>query len=202
MNPARPHSFKRKTSKRKTSRGLLVLLLLSLMTGSGCGKDVVYQRSISELNQKAQAMINAGDYNGAVSRLEAAHDLKPDEPNTLHNLAIAYQMQGNQDKAIETLLQLREQSGMDKAEIFKSLGIAYEAKADQLEAEAKALEEKPKPDSATIAERKRQSDDALKQAMEAYQQSVSNGVKNTNEIQKQIEALQAKLDHQSKKPAL
>src|SRR5437868_5059904 len=94
--------------------GLLTATLslgLMLTLNSGCTQDVVHQRSIAELNQKAQTMMQSGDYEGAVSRLEAAHDLEPTEPNTTYNLAIAYQSKGDYPKAIAIFNQLLEHPG-------------------------------------------------------------------------------------------
>lgn len=175
----------------------LTLVVLPLSGLTGCQQDVVYQRSMSELNQKAQAMLASGDVNGAVARLEAAHDLQPDEPNTTFNLAVAYQTQGSYDKAIPLLNQLRDASALDKAQIHKTLGITYEAKADQLAAQVKEAEEQPKPDKTQIQILESESLQNYHLAIENYQQALPGLKAETEAVQKQVDALQARLEKQS-----
>lgn len=175
----------------------LTLMGLSLVPLTGCKQDVVYQRSMSELNQKAQAMLASGDVNGAVARLEAAHDLQPDEPNTAFNLAIAYQTQGNYDKAIPLLNQLKENSGLDKAQVYKTLGITYEAKGDQLAAKVKEAEEQSKPDKTQIQVLESESLQNYQLAIESYQQALPGLKTEAEAVQKQVEALQARLEKPS-----
>jgi tetratricopeptide (TPR) repeat protein len=171
---------------------VLTANLLGIVTFfGGCQQDVVHQRSIAELNQKAQAMMQAGDYNGAVARLEAAHDLQPEEPKTTHNLAIAYQMQGNYDKALAMFNELLLKSGIDKAEIQKSIGITAEAKADKLSAEAKGMESDPKADKAKVQQLNQQAEESYALALDSYRQAVG-GLKNAADVQKQIAALEAR----------
>jgi tetratricopeptide (TPR) repeat protein len=159
---------------------------------SGCQQNVVYQRSMAELNQKAQAMMASGDVDGAVSRLEAAHDLQPDEPNTTYNLAIAYQTQGSYDKAIPLLKQLLEQPQLDTAQVHKTLGITYEAKANELAAKVIEETQKPGSDAAKVQQFKDESSQCYQLAIESYRQALP-GLKNGAEVQKQIETLEALL---------
>lgn len=179
------------------SNGLKAIALSVTVVGmslilTGCQQNVVYQRSMAELNEKAQALMASGDIDGAVSRLEAAHDLQPDEPNTTYNLAIAYQTQGSYDKAIPLLKQLVEKSPLDKAQVQKTLGITYEAKADQLAFKVSEAESDPKADKAKIPQMKAEAQQTYELAIESYQQALP-GLKNSAEVQKQIEALQARL---------
>lgn len=179
------------------SRCATLLLLVGMVCSlSACQKDVVYQRSMSELNQKAQAMMQAGDYAGAIARLESAHDLQPDEPNTTYNLAVAYQMQGQYDKAISMFTLLLEKPGpLSKPEIQKALGITYEAKADKLSADAKEVQETSKSSSVKAPQLEQDAAQSYKMAMSYYQQAVQGGVKNAAELQKQVTALDSKLNH-------
>lgn len=180
-------------SKKPFQNPLMVAgLLATLALFSGCQKDVVHQRSIAELNQKAQVMMQSGDVDGAIARLEAAHDLEPDEPNTMHNLAIAYQTKGDYDKAIPLFTQLMDKPGMDKAELYKALGVTYEAKADQLAGQAKEAADNPKADKAKTQQLNQQAEEAYGQALASYQQAIANGLKNPADVQTQIEALEAR----------
>lgn len=179
------------------SNGVKAIVLSMAVIGlslalTGCQQNVVYQRSMAELNEKAQALMASGDIDGAVSRLEAAHDLQPDEPNTTYNLAIAYQTQGSYDKAIPLLKQLVEKSQLDKAQVQKTLGITYEAKADLLAFKVSEAESDPKADKAKIPQMKAEAQAAYELAIESYQQALP-GLKNAAEVEKQIEALQARL---------
>lgn len=175
-----------------TLSGLVVVGLFLL---PACNQeDIVHQKSLAELNQKAQQMLQAGDVNGAVARLEAAHDLSPNEDNTTFNLAIAYQMQGSHDKAIVLFQQLLAKPGQDQGELYKNLGITYEAKADGLDSAARELEKDPKADKSQIATLKQQSMESYQLAKQNYEQAVSK-VKNSDQIQKQITLIQSKLEH-------
>ncbi len=179
---------------------LWALLAVAILGGlSACKQDVVYQRSMSELNTKAQAMLASGDVDGAVSRLEAAHDLQPNEPNTTYNLAIAYQTQGNYDKALPLLQQLQSEGVLDKGEVSKSLGITYESKADGLIAKARELSEKPKADKAMVERMQSEATQSYQLAIESYQQALPN-LKEPEPVKTQIQALETRLK-QSVQPA-
>lgn len=186
-----------KSAKAVLLMGAIVAAGLQL---AGCQQNVVYQRSMSELNQKAQAMLASGDVDGAVSRLEAAHDLQPDEPNTAYNLAIAYQTQGSYDKAIPLLRQLVEKPQLDTAQVYKTLGITYETKADELAGKAREETEKPKPDQAKAQQMKAESLESYQLAIDSYRQALP-GLKNTEAVQTQIEALEARLKQGSQPQA-
>ena len=175
----------------------LLSLGLILTLSSGCTQDVVHQRSMAELNQKAQSMMQSGDYEGAVSRLEAAHDLEPNEPNTTYNLAIAYQTKGDFDKAIAIFNQLLEKPGPDGSpmsapEIHKAMAITLEAQADKLDADAKAAEDAPKGDKSKAEALSHQANLTLQQALMHYQKALP-GLKNHTEVSNQIQAIETKL---------
>jgi tetratricopeptide (TPR) repeat protein len=170
---------------------ILLVLVCVMSAFSGCTNgDLAHQKSLAELNTKARQMLQAGDVNGAVARLEAAHDLSPDEPNTTFNLAVAYQMQGNHDKAIALFQQLLEKPGQDRSELEKNLGITYEAKADALDSGSKNPDAKAEP--AVPEQAKQQAMDAYQAALQHYRAAL-NGSKNAADIQKQMDLLQAKL---------
>jgi tetratricopeptide (TPR) repeat protein len=180
---------------RASQPTLLAALTAGLFLLGGCQQDVVHQRSIAELTQKAQSLMQAGDYNGAVARLEAAYDLQPNETKTMYNLAIAYQMQGSYDKALSLFSQLQDKPGMDKAQLQKNMGITYEAKADALEAEIHEQEEDPKADKAQLQQKKQAAVETYQLALQAYRQALAdNGLKNPEEVQKQVESLESKLN--------
>jgi predicted Zn-dependent protease len=100
-----------------------------LMTG--CSEKSVYTPSIADLNQRAQGMLASGQVEQAIGRLEAAHDLNPDEPATLFNLAVAYQTKGELEKAIPLLETLEQKGTFQPDAVKKTLGMVYEALADR-----------------------------------------------------------------------
>jgi tetratricopeptide (TPR) repeat protein len=193
------------------SRGFVVpgLLLGLAFSAGGCRTDVVHQRSLSELNQKAQSLIQAGDYAGAIARLESARDLQPDEPGTTYNLAIAYQATGRYDQAIGLFSQLLEKpdnvgaSGLSPAEVRKAMGITWEAKADKLTADAKSLEGEP-PGKAPKAGRSqttealsREAEQAYRAALDNYREALAGELKDAADVRRQMAALEARLAKKS-----
>lgn len=187
------------------SQGFVVpgLLLGLAFSAGGCRTDVVHQRSLSELNQKAQSLIQSGDYAGAIARLESARDLQPDEPGTTYNLAIAYQATGRYDQAIGLFSQLLEKpgnvgaSGLSPAEIRKAMGITWEAKADKLTADAKAMEGDPKGDRSRMEALNREAEQAYRAALDNYREALAGELKDAADVRRQMAALEARL---AKKP--
>ncbi len=175
----------------------LIACTVALLGFSGCKTDVVHQRSISELNEKAQLRMQSGDYEGAISRLEAAHDLQPEEPNTTYNLAVAYQTKGDYGKAIAIFDELLKNPGpdntpMSSSQIHKNMGITYEAQADKLEAEASSLTAEPKGDKSKAAQLQQEANSAMDQALMHYRKALP-GLKESEGIAAQIQAIEAKL---------
>jgi tetratricopeptide (TPR) repeat protein len=151
----------------------LLLTGLLLFGGAGCSQKAVYNRSIADLNQKAQQLLQQGDAAGAVSRLESALDLNPEEPLTLHNLAIAYEAKGDYDRSIqsfEKLLTLKSLgSGLDAKRIKQSLAVVYESKADKLMSEAdEATENKTPETDAKTAALKEEALGGYRKALDTY----------------------------------
>jgi tetratricopeptide (TPR) repeat protein len=179
----------------------LVSVVGSLVLGStflGCKQELVYQRPVSDLNNKAEQLIQQGDYAGALSRLEAAHDLQPKDAKTTQNLATAHQMNGHYDQAIALLTGLIENPDLKQANVYKLLGITYEAKADALLNEA---EKQPDVSSGTAAssepeallpEAKQQAAEAYELAIEYYNKAIP-GVERADVLKHQIEVLHEQL---------
>jgi tetratricopeptide (TPR) repeat protein len=113
-------------------RTLLSGWILCMILGTaGCAEKSVHNPSIAALNQKAQVLIQGGQVDLAIQRLDVALDLNPNEPNTRFNLALAYQTKGSYDKAIPLLESLLKQpAGLDKNKLLLVLGQVYEAKGD------------------------------------------------------------------------
>lgn len=80
---------------------------------------------IQTLNLKAKQLMEQGDVDGAIGRLESINDLNPKYPQTHYNLGIAYYKKGEFDKAINSLNQsLKLDSKL--ADAYYSLGVIYE----------------------------------------------------------------------------
>lgn len=108
--------------------GLFGMLLLAF---SACEGDLMYKKAISVLNRKAAEHVAMGNYEKAIGRLESALDLVPGEPTTLNNLAIAYQRSGHYTEALEIFQQIQERGLLEEGEVRRSMGIVYEAMADE-----------------------------------------------------------------------
>lgn len=113
---------------------LAIALLVTVALFSGCDpENSVYQKSVAVLNDKAQGYMKAGNYTAAVGRLESALDLIPNQPDTLRNIAIAYQAAAQYDKSVEAYQQLikTDTDTTRQSGYYKSMGIAHEAWGDQ-----------------------------------------------------------------------
>ncbi|OGI27624.1 MAG: hypothetical protein A2287_09080 [Candidatus Melainabacteria bacterium RIFOXYA12_FULL_32_12] len=80
---------------------------------------------IQTLNLKAKQLIDSGDIDGAIGRLESINDLNPAFPQTHYNLGIAYYKKGEFDKAVKSL---NEAVRLDPklGDAYYSLGVIYE----------------------------------------------------------------------------
>jgi len=104
------------------------LFALSLLCGmflfTGCEKNLS-NIDIQKLNQKATEYMEAGEYDKAVSRLEASIDLNPDLPETYYNLGVAYYHTDNYEKAEKALSQAIEKKNKF-ADAYYSRAVVYE----------------------------------------------------------------------------
>lgn len=64
---------------------LIATILMSFILTSCSNLDV------QVLNKKAVQLINQGNTDGAISRLESINDINPHFPQTYYNLGIAYE---------------------------------------------------------------------------------------------------------------
>jgi tetratricopeptide (TPR) repeat protein len=136
---------------------------------SGCSPNAVYKKSVGELNQKAEALMQQGKYPEAVGRLESALDLDPGEQHTLFNLAIAYQASGKLDQSIAAFEKLLETSPIQKTSIQQSLAVVCEDKADLLSSQVPSLDQQQEGPKKPLQANQRQ---ALEQAIAYYQKAL------------------------------
>jgi tetratricopeptide (TPR) repeat protein len=182
----------------------LSALLMSAVTLflSGCQTDIIHQRPMAELNQKAQVLMATGDYAGAIARLESAHDLNPNEPKTTYNLALAYQAADKPMLAIPLVADLLDKPPAEApsiGELKKTLGVLWEARGDELFKAAQDMaDDKGKPgQKATVRafanEREIEAERAYRTAIDYYRQALeSKDLKDYDSIQQQMAALEAR----------
>lgn len=135
-------------------------MILSLtLLATGCVNNI----AIQELNNKAAEYMAKGDYENAISRLEASIDLDGNVYETQYNLGVAYTENEDYDKAIETFekaIKLKP----DSADAFYSEAVAYENYAKSLykgetKQQKEALEEQDEDDEDSIQQKKSLNED-------------------------------------------
>ena len=106
---------------------------------------------IEKLNNKAAELMQQGDIDGAIGRLESIQDLNPNFPPTNYNLGLAYKEKKDYDKSIHYLIRAVELKP-DLYQAHLSLAVIYEELSDNLiEEEVKKIE-KSAPDSVNTLE--------------------------------------------------
>jgi tetratricopeptide (TPR) repeat protein len=195
----------------KTQHLWTAALFATSLLLSACQSDIVHLRPMAELNQRAQTMMAAGDYTGAIARLESAHDLNPAEPNTTYNLALAYQAADKPLQAIPLIADLLDKhpaGAPAEGALKKTLGILWEARGDQLQKAAQALAAEPKKDSkpslaaaAPNNERQVEADRAYTTALDYYRQALQNkDLQDADSVKQQADALEARHAKQATAP--
>ena len=76
------------------------LLLLSILFIAVISTACINNFAVQELNNKAKAYLDNGDYLSAINRLESSIDLDNTIFETHYNLAVAYTMAENFEKAV------------------------------------------------------------------------------------------------------
>ncbi len=110
-------------------RNLMALaLVLAVLPFTGCQEELAHQKSVAKLNQSAAALIQQGNYAGAVARLESARDLVPNSAPVLYNLSMAYQQAGQVEQSVAGLEQFTHQFGSDERfwPAKQSLAVLYQ----------------------------------------------------------------------------
>ncbi len=101
------------------------LFIISILCISLFSTACVNNLAVQELNNKAKVFMDKGDYENAISRLQASVDLDDSIFETQYNLGVAYTYADKYNEAIETFnkaITLKP----NMAETFYSLGIAQE----------------------------------------------------------------------------
>ena len=129
---------------------LIVSVLMVAVISTACINNIAVQ----ELNNKAAEYMQKGDYEAAMSRLQASIDLDNTMYQTYYNLGVASINANKYDKAIEAL-----ESGLklnpNFADFYYSLGVAQIGLADDIYEKATMDEESEDVDKNVIDKIKR-----------------------------------------------
>lgn len=183
---------------------LLVVILFVSVISTACINNLAVQ----ELNNKAKAYLEQGDYENAISRLKSSIDLDNTIFETHYNLGIAYTQAGQYPEAIDTFknaLKIKP----DFTDTYYSLAVAQEnfakeiidgtimpdgkapAKAEKKDAgqdETPQKKELTKEEKATVVK-------LFNDSMESYNTYLekAKNVDNKDEIQEKIEYLKTQI---------
>lgn len=101
------------------------LLLVSVLFISVVSTACINKFAVQELNNKAKAYIEQGDYNNAIERLKSSVDLDDTIFETHYNLAVAYTQAEDYVNAINSFKKAIELNP-DFADAYYSLAVAQE----------------------------------------------------------------------------
>ncbi|MFI3300821.1 MAG: tetratricopeptide repeat protein [Candidatus Gastranaerophilales bacterium] len=107
------------------------LLLVSVLFISVISTACINNYAVQELNNKAMAFMQEGDYQSAIERLKSCVDLDGTIFETRYNLAIAYVEAGDYPKAIEAFEQAIKLNS-EFADVYYSSAVAEENLAHAL----------------------------------------------------------------------
>ena len=84
--------------------GLIMAILISTVLTTSCDKNLSLSNpDVEKLSQKAEKLMQEGDFQGAIGRLESINDLNPNLAKNHYNLGIAYYKNDQYEKAVNSL---------------------------------------------------------------------------------------------------
>lgn len=106
---------------------LLIVILFVSVISTACinSKTCINNPAIQQLNNKAKAYLDKGDFENAISRLKASIDLDGTVFETHYNLGIAYTQAEKYPEAIETFTEAAKLKP-DFADTYYSLAVTQE----------------------------------------------------------------------------
>ena len=107
------------------------LLIASILCVAVISTACINNIAVQELNNKAAEYMQKGDYEAAMSRLQASLDLDSTMYQTYYNLGVAAINANKYDKAIEAL-ENGTKINPDYADFYYSLGVAQIGLADDI----------------------------------------------------------------------
>jgi len=108
-----------------------ILLILTILVIAVISTACINNFAVQELNNKAKILMENGDYEGAINRLEASMDLDSTIFETHYNLGVAYIKAKKYDKAIDILTKAIKMKS-DIPDLYYSLGVAQDSYAQEL----------------------------------------------------------------------
>ena len=186
------------------------LLLLSILFIAVISTACINNFAVQELNNKAKAYLDNGDYLSAINRLESSIDLDNTIFETHYNLAVAYTMAENFEKAV---LSYQNAAALkpDYPETYYSLAVAQvnhaeailsgkylaktaesveNVKIDLNNSTASGLDNSFKPS----AEDKAKAVSEFSNAVNSYSKYLSFEVKDADDVNAQIERVKSRID--------
>lgn len=184
---------------------LLVIILFVSVISTACINNLAVQ----ELNNKAKAYLDKGDFENAISRLKSSIDLDNTIFETHYNLGIAYTQAESYPEAIKTFqdaLKLKP----DFADTYYSLAVAQENYAKgiidgslkengtKIDNE-KSAEAEPQQKKELTKEEKKQVVQLFNDSIASYQKYLENGkeIQDKQEIEEKIVYLKVQLEKYS-----
>lgn len=186
---------------------LLVTILFVSVISTACINNLAVQ----ELNNKAKAYLDKGDYDNAISRLKSSLDLDSSFFETHYNLGIAYTQAEKYPEAVETFEQAVNIKP-DFADTYYSLAVARENYAKEIidgtikdENKERTEEETIKPEENTSqkktlsAEEKAKVCELFGKAVQSYQTYIEKDIdiKDKEEAEEKIEYLKIQIEKYS-----
>lgn len=172
----------------------LAILFVSVMS-SACINNL----AIQELNEKAKSLLEQGNYEEAIKRLESSIDLDGSVFETHYNLAVAYVGVDKFDKAIPELNQAIKLNPAS-ADAYYTLGVAHEGIAEQIktgEEKAEEVEDSKKETDDTLSpEAAKKVADELQEAINCYSKYLEIGkeVNDKENVELHIKDLNDKIE--------
>lgn len=105
---------------------LLCFITISLFLIVGCSN-----LDVQKLNEKAAELMQQGDVDGAIARLESIQDLNPNFPQTNYNLGIAYKEKKQYEKS-ELYLERAIELKPDFYQAYLALSVVNEELANHI----------------------------------------------------------------------
>lgn len=175
-------------------------LVLFLLFATSCSNLSVYK-----LNNRANELMNKGDVDSAIARLESILDLNPKHYETYYNLGIAYYNKNDFEKS-ETYLEKAVKINPKFADAYYTLGVVTEEIAlEQIESLDdenfdKKMQKENKDDIKLSKEEKLlKISNYYKKSLDSFSKYVEliNNKKEVNDIKNKIEELKTDLENYS-----
>lgn len=123
---------------RKIFLFISIILITPLL--ASCTK-FISNPDIKLLNEKASQLMQSGDIEGAIARLESINDINPNFSQNNYNLGVAYYKNGKYEKSISAL---KKAVSLDKslADAYFTIALSYQEIADKHIEELKNFDKK------------------------------------------------------------